>query len=64
MRNLNVEIDDAVYDAAKASAAEAGMLLRKWVERAIKNSADPPRAADKIKLKELAYEPEMKEQSK
>lgn len=42
MRNLNVEIEDATYEAAKASAGRAGMLLRKWVERAILDAADLP----------------------
>lgn len=48
MRNLNVEIEDAAYEAAKLAAANAGMLLRKWVERAILAAAEP----EKIKLKE------------
>ncbi len=33
-------VDQAVYDAAKVSAAKAGMLFRKWVERAIADAAD------------------------
>ena len=35
MRQLNISIDDKAYREAKAAAEEAGMLLRKWVERAI-----------------------------
>jgi hypothetical protein len=38
--NINVPVDQAVYDAAKVSAAKAGMLFRKWVERAIADACE------------------------
>ncbi len=49
-------VDQAVYDAAKVSAAKAGMLFRKWVERAIADAADavptPQRSGDSVRLRE------------
>lgn len=66
MPNINVPVDQAVYDAAKVSAAKAGMLFRKWVERAIADACDPPRESaaealdslhQKIKLREPRYSP-------
>ena len=44
--NINVPVDQAVYDAAKVSAAKAGMLFRKWVERAIADACDSRPAPD------------------
>ena len=65
MRNINVPVEDAVYDAAKVSAARAGMLFRKWVERAIADAADGGiqlqtnnrKPGDTLKLREPHYEP-------
>lgn len=64
MRNINVPVEDAVYDAAKVAAAKAGMLFRKWVERAIADATDAPigtldtrKPAETIKLREPHYEP-------
>jgi hypothetical protein len=39
MPHLNVDISQEAYDAAKAGSDEAGMLLRKWVERIILDAA-------------------------
>ena len=39
MPHLNVDISQDAYDAAKAGSDEAGMLLRKWVERIILDAA-------------------------
>ncbi len=35
MKQLNISVEEKAYRAAKAASEEAGMLLRKWVERAI-----------------------------
>ena len=35
MAQLNVNISDEAYQAAKGAAEERGMMLRKWVERTI-----------------------------
>lgn len=55
-------VDQAVYDAAKVSAAKAGMLFRKWVERAIADACDAPvaplqKAGDVVRLREPSYSP-------
>ena len=54
--NINVPVDQAVYDAAKVSAAKAGMLFRKWVERAIADACDsgptPQKPGDSVRLRE------------
>ena len=56
MPNINVPVDKAVYDAAKVSAAKAGMLFRKWVERAIADASDsgptPQKPGDSVRLRE------------
>ena len=56
MKQLNVAISDEAYEAAKVAAEERGMLLRKWVERAILDSA--PNGANsqakEIRLREPA----------
>ena len=41
MKQINVPVQDAVYEAAKVSAARAGMLFKAWVERAIAAATDP-----------------------
>lgn len=53
MKNLNVAIEDDVMERAKLAADAEGMLLRKWVERAIVAVADAEdhRRADAAKLK-------------
>ena len=51
-------VEDAVYDAAKVSAAKAGMLFRKWVERAIADACesrptpDLRNVGDSVRLRE------------
>jgi hypothetical protein len=39
MKQINVPVEDEVYEAAKLLAAKAGMLLKAWVARAILNQA-------------------------
>lgn len=39
MPQLNIRITDDVYRAAKDGADKDGMLIRRWVERAIMESA-------------------------
>ena len=39
MRQVNVPIEEPVYERAKDCARHAGMLFRKWVERAIDRQA-------------------------
>ena len=39
MRQINVAVEDSVYDAAKVAAAKAGMKFKKWVERALADAA-------------------------
>lgn len=51
MKHLNIEVEDAVYDAAKEASRNAGMMLRTWVAMAILAQACRGRA------KELKYEP-------
>jgi hypothetical protein len=41
MRQINVPVEDAAYEAAKVAAARKGMLFRKWVERAILDACEP-----------------------
>ncbi len=54
-RQINVPVPAPVYEAAKAASARAGMLFRKWVERAVADACDfspvanPP---DREKLRE------------
>lgn len=45
MRQINVAVEDSVYEAAKIAAARAGMKFKKWVERALSEAAaiDGPR---------------------
>ncbi len=40
MRQINVPVEDAVYEAAKVASARAGMLFRKWVERAVADACE------------------------
>ncbi len=40
MRQINVPVEDAVYEAAKVASARAGMLFRKWVERAVSDACE------------------------
>lgn len=53
-------VEQAVYNAAKVSAARAGMLFRKWVERAIADACDKPepvhKAGETMRLREPARE--------
>ncbi len=35
MKQINVQVEDAVYAAAKMEANKCGMLFRKWIERAV-----------------------------
>ncbi len=39
-RQLNIPVEDSVYHAAKVASARAGMLFRKWVERAILDACE------------------------
>jgi hypothetical protein len=39
MRQINVPVEDEVYEAAKLLATKAGMLLKAWIARAILNQA-------------------------
>jgi len=39
MKQINVPVEDEVYEAAKLLAAKCGMLLKAWVARAILNQA-------------------------
>lgn len=48
-RQLNVEVDEEVYQAARKDADQKGMKLREWVSRAIKAAVAAP--------KERTYEP-------
>jgi len=59
MKNLNVSIEDEVMDAVKEAAAQDGMLLRKWVERALRDAAAKTNQALKLREpgRELRYEP-------
>jgi predicted HicB family RNase H-like nuclease len=36
----SIRIDPAVYDAAKAAAARAGVSLNAWIEQALKEKAE------------------------
>lgn len=53
MPHLNVELSDETIATAKEGAARAGMLLRKWVERAILRAAQ----AERPVKSERTYEP-------
>ncbi len=37
-RQINVAVSASAYAGAKASAEEAGMIFRKWVERALERA--------------------------
>jgi hypothetical protein len=39
MKQINVPVEDEVYESAKLLATKAGMLLKAWVARAILNQA-------------------------
>jgi predicted HicB family RNase H-like nuclease len=39
LKQINVPVEDEVYEAAKLLAAKCGMLLKAWVARAILNQA-------------------------
>ncbi len=56
MRQINVPIEDAVYEAAKIAAAKKGMLFKRWVEKAISDACDAPNKPE-AEVKETHYEP-------
>jgi hypothetical protein len=41
MRQINVPVEDAVYEAAKIASARRGMLFRKFIERAVLDALEP-----------------------
>lgn len=43
MKQLNIQVDDAVHQAAKDRAEERGMLLRRWIQDAITEKAERER---------------------
>ncbi len=43
LKQINVPVEDEVYEAAKLLAAKCGMLLKAWVARAILNQASKER---------------------
>jgi hypothetical protein len=45
VKNLNVFIEEAEFEAAKQGAARAGMLLKRWVGRAILRAEEAERPA-------------------
>lgn len=53
MPQINAAISHEAYRAAKESADKAGMLMRKWFERAILEQAEREAAAPR---KERTYE--------
>jgi hypothetical protein len=66
LTNLNVKVEPAVVATAKEAAEKAGMMLRKWVARAIMHQAaleariqtQPTEPAPPAEpTKELVYEP-------
>lgn len=63
LRQLNLKVDEEVYQAAKAAAEREGRLLRIWVSRAMATAAglktaDQEREASTPEAsRELVYEP-------
>jgi len=46
MKQINVPVEDEVYETAKIMAAKAGMMLKAWVARAILTQAAKERNDD------------------
>ena len=44
MKQINVPVEDEVYEAAKLATEKAGMLLKAWVARAILRQAAKEKA--------------------
>ena len=42
MKQINVTVEDEVYAAAKVGAAHSGMLLRKFIEKAVAEACGVP----------------------
>ncbi len=58
MRQINVPVEDAVYEAAKAEAARKGMLFRFWVERVIREACEPADDRPTVRaVRDITYEP-------
>lgn len=53
---LNVNVSPEAHRAAKAASDQAGMLLRKWIERAISRQA-AEELGDVQQRKERVYAP-------
>lgn len=58
MKQLNVSISDWAYGLAKVAADKDGMMLRKWVERAICDAAKAPHEPLEVARKQAAELPE------
>lgn len=46
MKQINVPVEDEVYAEAKLMAAQAGMMLKAWIARAIRKQAAQERNDD------------------
>jgi hypothetical protein len=58
VRQINVSVDDDVYEGAKVTAARMGMKFKSWVARAVSDATDPrdrPKAPER--KEELTYVP-------
>ena len=40
MKQINVSVEDSVYDKAKAAGKKSGMLFRRWIEIVVEDAAD------------------------
>ena len=40
MKQINVSVEDSVYDKAKAAGKKSGMLFRRWIETVVEDAAD------------------------
>jgi hypothetical protein len=49
VRQINVTVDDDVYEGAKVTAARCGMKFKAWVARALDAATDP---RDRLKTPE------------
>lgn len=57
VRQINVTVEDDVYDGAKTTAARTGMTFKRWVARALSDATDPRDRPKASEQKEPRYAP-------